>query len=70
MTQANLTQMSLVARLRLMESLWESLRPVDDAVPAWHREVMAARAQRIDSGQEPLTEWSVAKERIRRQVAQ
>ncbi len=61
----------IAERLRLMESLWESLcasQPEGAALPAWHDEVLAQRIARIGSGSEPVSPWPQAKERIRAQA--
>jgi hypothetical protein len=55
-----------------MESLWESLSNdalADTAVPAWHGDVLAERRALLDQGEEQVSAWSDAKQRIRDQTA-
>ena len=70
MATINIAELPVAAKLRLMAALWDALRAQawQAAVPAWHREVLAQRLQRLDSGTEPVTPWTQAKERIRAQV--
>ena len=68
---ADVNAMPVADRLKLMESLWDSLcsSRTDDAVsPAWHKDVLVERMARIDSGNESTSPWSEAKERIRNQA--
>jgi hypothetical protein len=37
-------------------------------VPAWHKDVLAERLQRLDNGKEPTALWTEAKERIRARI--
>jgi hypothetical protein len=70
-TAIDINVMPVADRLRLMESLWDSLcdaKNVNDALPAWHADVLAERMARLDGGQEPTRPWADAKEDIRRQV--
>ena len=74
-TTLDVNTLPVAERLRLMETLWESLcAPLSAAqaesavVPAWHNEVLTQRIAGIDSGSETVSPWSQAKERIRAQV--
>jgi putative addiction module component (TIGR02574 family) len=69
MTHAELTELPVGERLKLMEDLWDTLHDVADAVPGWHEEVLAARAKSLDQGSESVSDWQEAKERLRRQAA-
>ena len=70
MTHADLLTMPVAEKIQLMESLWESLsNDAIAAIPAWHSEVLAERGALLDQGQEPVTAWSDAKQRIRDQIA-
>lgn len=53
-----------------MERLWDALRAHADSgiIPAWHKDVLAERLRRLDSGSEPTSAWAEAKERIRAQI--
>ncbi len=58
-------------RLRMMESLWDSLSRDaggEAVVPEWHQTVLAERAERIDNGQEPSSPWSEARQRLRQRT--
>lgn len=66
MLTADLIALPLAERLQAMEALWESLcRDAPDSLlsPAWHREVLAARAQALDSGTDPTSAWADVKHR-------
>jgi len=63
--------MPIADRLRLMESLWDSLcdaQNAHDALPAWHAEVLAKRMVRLDGGNEFTRPWADAKEDVRRKI--
>lgn len=71
MTSIDIAAMPVTEKLRLMESLWDSfcLEAKDDASsPAWHGDVLAERLRRLDAGEETVTPWSEAKQRIRAQI--
>jgi hypothetical protein len=53
-------------RLLAMEALWESFAntPALDIIPDWHRQVLAARLQKLNAGQEASLPWSLAKEKL------
>ena len=55
MTSADIVEMPVAERLKLMETLWESLC----AQPG---------TRRIDSGEETVSSWKEAKARIRAQI--
>lgn len=38
------------------------------SVPAWHKDILAERLRRLDSGSEPVSPWREAKERIRARI--
>lgn len=70
-TTIDINAMPVADRLRLMESLWDSLcdaKNTNGALPAWHAEVLAERMVRLDDGNESPRPWADAKEDIRRQV--
>lgn len=72
MTQTDLAKMPISEKIQLMESLWESLTndPVTaEVVPDWHGDVLAKRAVMLDQGQETVSAWGDAKQRIRDQIA-
>ena len=66
-----LKEMSHAAKLRIMEELWDDLCHSSQGVPspAWHGEVLAARAERVAKGEAEFREWSDVKERLLRKNA-
>ena len=67
-TTLPLSEMSRAAKLRIMEELWDDLCHSPEGVPspAWHGEVLAARAERVAKGEAEFREWSEVKERLLR----
>lgn len=71
MIHADLAAMPVAEKIALMESLWESLShdaAAASAVPAWHAEELARRGALLDQGQESVSGWDDAKQRIREQA--
>lgn len=71
MTSIDLAAMPAAEKLQLMESLWDAFcREADGDVksPAWHGEVLAERLRRVDAGDEVISPWNEAKQRIREQT--
>lgn len=66
-----LNEMSHAAKLRVMEELWDDLCRSPEGVPspAWHREVLAARAERVAKGEAKFQDWDDVKERLLRKKA-
>lgn len=67
----DVSTMPVTERLRLMESLWDSLsgaKNADEAIPAWHADVLTERLVRLGSGDESSRAWAEAKEEIRQQA--
>jgi hypothetical protein len=68
MQTAELVALPLAERLLAMEVLWDSLcrdSPDSAAIPSWHEEVLGKRLAALESGQEVVSPWIEAKERIR-----
>jgi hypothetical protein len=65
-TTLPLSEMSHAAKLRVMEELWDDLCHSSEGVPspAWHGEVLAARAERVAKGEAVFHEWADVKERL------
>ena len=60
-----LNSMSATEKLRVIESVWASLKnPADLPVPDWHREVLAERKKRLESGETSVSSWEEAKKRF------
>jgi len=70
MTTTDVAELPVAEKLMLMEKLWDALRAQADSsvIPDWHKDVLAERLRRLDSGSEPVTPWAEAKERIRAQT--
>jgi hypothetical protein len=71
MTTFDIFTMPVSGRLMLMETLWNSLcEKSGDAMPmpAWHGDTLDERMQRLDNGEETVSSWKEAKERIRAQT--
>jgi putative addiction module component (TIGR02574 family) len=71
MTTIDIVAMPVSEKLRLMETLWDSLcvqLPTDMKSPEWHEPVLADRMRRIAGGEETTSPWPEAKERIRAQT--
>ena len=62
-----LAQMTVAEKLQAMEVLWADLseRAADEAVPAWHAEVLAERERRLAAGEERVLDWDEAKRQLR-----
>lgn len=62
--------MSVAQKLGAMEKIWDSLAADSDKLPtpSWHLEILAARKAAVASGQARFTEWSAAKDEIRRRA--
>jgi putative addiction module component (TIGR02574 family) len=68
MTTIDIFAMPVSERLMLMETLWNSLcEKSGDAMtmPAWHGQILDERMRRLDNGDETVSSWQEAKERIR-----
>ncbi len=67
-TTLPLSEMTRAAKLRVMEELWDDLCRSPEGVPspAWHGEVLAARAERVAEGDAEFREWADVKERLLR----
>src|SRR5580704_615358 len=70
-TTLPLAEMSHAAKLRVMEELWDDLCHSSDGVPspAWHGEVLAARAELVAKREAGVHEWTDGKERLPRKEA-
>lgn len=71
MQASELISLPLAERLQAMEALWESLcRDAPDQMlsPAWHTDVLTARAQALDSGADPTSAWADVKQRLNAKI--
>jgi hypothetical protein len=66
-----LNEMTVEEKLQTMESLWESLSAVPEAVefPAWHEDELREREQKIASGATKFINWEDAKSDIHRRTS-
>lgn len=69
MTTIDIVALPVTEKLKLMETLWDSLcaQPEGVASPSWHRAVLEERLRRLASGEEAVSPWKEAKERVRAQ---
>lgn len=66
-----LQEMTLREKLAVMELIWEDLVRTLDSIesPAWHRDVLEEREQRIAEGTSQFTDWEKAKLEIRNKLS-
>ena len=66
-----LKTMSLQEKLAAMESLWEELARTPEAIesPAWHKDILDERRQRLAEGQSRFIDWETAKADIRNKLS-
>lgn len=66
-----LKAMSLQEKLAAMESLWEDLARTPEAIesPAWHKDILDGRRQRLAEGQSRFIDWETAKADIRNKLS-
>ena len=66
-----LKTMSLQEKLAAMESLWEDLARTPEAIesPAWHKDILDERRQRLAEGQSRFIDWETAKTDIRNKLS-
>ncbi len=65
-----LTQMSTAEKLRTMETLWADLSRNANTYnsPAWHKDVLSEREQRVAEGKEALIPWEEAKRELHQRL--
>lgn len=71
MNAIDVIDMPVAEKLKLMETLWDSLCGQSAgamASPSWHAEVLQERLRRLASGEESTAPWHEAKERIRNRI--
>ena len=66
-----LKTMSLQEKLAAMESLWEDLARTPESIesPAWHKDILDERRQRLAEGQSRFIDWETAKADIRNKLS-
>lgn len=66
-----LSKLSFAQKLNLMEKIWDDLTKDENELesPDWHIEVLNDRENTIKEGQAKFSDWTEAKERIRRNIS-
>jgi hypothetical protein len=66
-----LKDMTLQEKLAVMESIWEDLARTPEAIesPAWHKDIIDERRQRLAEGTARFTDWETAKADIRKKLS-
>ena len=66
-----LREMTVQEKLAAMESLWEDLARTPEAVesPAWHKDILDERRQRLAEGKSRFIDWETAKAEIRKKLS-
>ena len=66
-----LDEMTLHQKLAAMELLWDDLArsPENVSPPAWHKDLLDERRQRIGDSSAQFSDWETAKAEIRNKVA-
>ena len=66
-----LKEMTLQEKLAAMELLWEDLARTPEAVesPAWHKDILDERRQRLAEGKSRFKDWETAKAEIRKKLS-
>ena len=61
-----LNEMSIAQKLDAIAMIWDSLSadPASIPIPDWQRDELAARSQRLDSGQTSVSDWDEAAKRF------
>ena len=67
----SLKEMTLHEKLAAMEALWEDLARSPESIepPAWHKDVLDERRQRIADGKAQFGDWETAKAEIRKKLS-
>ena len=63
-----LETMTIGDTLQMMETIWNNLIQVSQEMPSpsWHRDVLAARMERVNKGESTYSDWADVKARIRK----
>ncbi|MGQ0810000.1 MAG: addiction module protein [Nitrospiraceae bacterium] len=66
-----LKDMTLQEKLAVMESIWEDLARTPEAIesPAWHKDILEERSQRLADGASHFVDWETAKKDIRNKLS-
>ena len=63
----HLDKMTLADKISIMETIWDDLcrNPGAFSSPAWHAPILDEREKRVQRGDETISDWEEAKQRIR-----
>ncbi len=67
-----LEKMSIEEKIGTMESIWNDLCGTNESSilsPPWHKEILAEREESIKQGKDHFIDWSVAKEKIKKDIS-
>lgn len=69
--ELEIEKMTLEEKLRAMEALWADLSRNEQNIPSpqWHEQVLKAREERVNSGEEKFVSWEDAKRELRDRLA-
>ncbi len=64
--QINLNDLTIEDKLRLIEFIWNDLLKTENDVPspAWHKDELLAREERVKENKEKILNWQEAKKDI------
>jgi hypothetical protein len=62
-----LEQMTVLEKIAAIETIWKDLVKSTESIPipAWHKDVLQARANKIEEGSSTFIDWSDAKDKLR-----
>ena len=65
-----LNRMTVPDKLRALEEIWNDLLHKAETIPSpsWHADVLHAREKRVRDGSAKFSDWTDAKQRIRKHV--
>jgi len=67
MIETTIETLSVEEKLRMMESLWDSLCTKSGSIdsPNWHGNILAEREEAIRNGSDTFEDWEMAKAALR-----
>jgi putative addiction module component (TIGR02574 family) len=68
---AEIRELPLHEKLRMMEALWDGISPQEAEleVPQWHKDLLDERGQLIQDGKATFIDWENAKRQIKDAVS-
>lgn len=68
---AEIRELPLHEKLRMMEALWDGISPQEAEleVPQWHKDLLDERGQLIKDGKATFIDWETAKRQIKDAVS-